>query len=319
MNYLNVPDSSLRLTDGCVVILDRFPGVKWIVHNGWYRYNDRQYMGWYFVSIPSQTVLPVNNQDLRMLTLVSDSQGDVAPSCPLPPAPQPAPHPCPPIYPPVPPHPEPERPAFFSKTDKKHLDAAFISVPTLKKRDELDTSSLPDGKIVRVNSVDGFPKYYAWSAFNDHWEELSWVSDSDIEAYLSNYYTSTQINEYIEALNEQISSVQTSTDSAISEMSSRMEQLETTTSEKLDEATQELQGLHEDIDHLQEEINEQAEEQGQAYLDLESRVAAVESAVFNIEQLPSISDANTILVSSEGTLKDSGTSLEETKPKWNSF
>ena len=178
---------------------------------------------------------------------------------------------------------------------------------------------MPDGKIVRVNSVEGEPKYYAWSAFNDHWEELTIVFDSDIEEYLSNYYTSTQINEYIELLNERVSALQASVDSSLSEVSSQMTQLEESTSSRLNEVNQELQGLHGDIEQLQRELDQQSEAHGAAYLELADRVSALESAVFNIQRLPSISESNTVLVSSNGTLKDSGDSLEDIKPKWNLF
>ena len=69
LNYLKVPDSNVKLTDGSVVMLSRFPGTKWVVHNGWYNYAGRRYMGWYFCSIPAQTIIPANSQDLTMITV----------------------------------------------------------------------------------------------------------------------------------------------------------------------------------------------------------------------------------------------------------
>lgn len=179
MDYLPVPDSNIRLYDGSVVMLANYPGVTWVIHNGYYSYNGRQYQGWYFLSIPSQTILPVNNDNLRLVTVISNPSSEDYPDCPFPPYPPGPPVP-PPGPQPCPPGPSPSQ-TPFTREDKKHLDAAFISVSTLKKRDELDTSRIPDGKIVRVNSVDGESKYYVWSAFNDHWEDFDIAFKEDIE------------------------------------------------------------------------------------------------------------------------------------------
>ena len=50
-------------------MLARFPGTKWIVHNGWYTYNGANFTGWYFMSIPAQTCLPVTPEDLSHLSI----------------------------------------------------------------------------------------------------------------------------------------------------------------------------------------------------------------------------------------------------------
>ena len=227
MNYLEIPNSKLKLVDGNIVMLERFPGLKWVLHDGWYRYNGRQYQGWYFMSIPSQTILPVSDQDLRMLTLISSKSNDAYPDYPAPPpppglgpcpGPEPYPYPCPDehhhhhhpddcpggLYPPVPPMPEPGRPAFFSQRLKKQLEEAFISVPSIKKRDQLETSKIPDGKIVRVNNVNGEPKYYIWSAFNDHWEDFELLSLDEIEAILQDYYTAEEVDQYLADISSRI-------------------------------------------------------------------------------------------------------------------
>lgn len=177
MDYISLPHSHTRLADGNVVVLKRYPGLKWVVHWGWYTYNNHQYKGWYFVSIPSQTILPVNEEDLIGIKVVSSKSNDCYPDypdypdCPIPPGPfPPEPGPCPP---------KPEQ-VKFTKQDKKELQSAFITVNTIADRNKLDTSKLPDGKIVRVNNVNGETQYYAWSARNDHWEDWDIAFMSDI-------------------------------------------------------------------------------------------------------------------------------------------
>lgn len=156
MNRLIVPDTGVELHDGSIVILNRFPGTKWIVHNGWYSYQDQQYMGWYFCSIPSQTILPVSDEDLRMLTVVSDGE------CPCPPGPKP-------------PMPFPDVP--FTPQNAYELDRAWISVETIAQRDQLNKRLLPNGKIVRVNNVSGQAKYYIWNQVTQVWEDETFGID----------------------------------------------------------------------------------------------------------------------------------------------
>lgn len=85
--FLKIPCSEQRLVDGSIVILDRFPNTKWIVHNGWYTYQNVRYNGWYFSSIPSRTILPCSDRDLRHLVVISGS--DCGCDC----KPEPGPHP----------------------------------------------------------------------------------------------------------------------------------------------------------------------------------------------------------------------------------
>lgn len=266
LNYLKVPDSNIKLTDGSVVMLSRFPGTKWVVHNGWYNYAGRRYMGWYFCSIPAQTIIPANNQDLSLITVISEgnSNADSIPAPPMidtpgmgmpgtphmpgpwdkhiPPCP---PHPMPP-YPPVPPQPEPDGPAYFSQSKDEMLAEAFISVPNIKQRDALADKyvkdGIPDGKIVRVNSVEGEVRYYKWSTYNDRWEDWSEEFLSDITTQISDISTS------VEELSELVDS-----------------------------------GLSDRVDKL-------------------------EDSVYDIQKINPTTQ-NTILVSNEGTLKDSGFSI----------
>lgn len=88
--FLKIPCSEQRLVDGSVVILDRFPNTKWIVHNGWYTYQNVRYNGWHFSSIPSRTILPCSDRDLCHLIVISG--GDCGCDCrpePHPPRPEP--------------------------------------------------------------------------------------------------------------------------------------------------------------------------------------------------------------------------------------
>lgn len=328
MNYLDIPDSNSKLVDGNVVMLERFPGLKWIVHDGWYRYHGRDYKGWYFVSIPSQTILPVSTEDLRMITIVSSKYNDADPDYPAPPTPHPHHHdddhhhhhhhPDDPggLWPPVPPPPEPERPALFTRALKKQLDEAFISVPTLKKRDELDTTMMPDGKIIRVNSVDGLPKYYAWSAFNDHYEELNFATSEDIDEKLSHYYTSEQVDAYLSDVNGRIDDVSTALDEAtqalqhnIDEVDVKVDDLATSTSERFDEVRQDINTIEQEIEDIRQEIAEREDYEDEKISEIEERLHRLEEAVFNIQYIAELLTSNTVLVSQDGGIKDSGVNI----------
>lgn len=114
MNQLVIPDRGVVLTEGTIVRLARYPGTKWIVQNGWYTYNSQQSMGWYLSSIPENEVIPITEEDLRLLTVLSNCKcncpGDssssippvtppVCPTPPLPPTGQVNPAPLPPKAP----------------------------------------------------------------------------------------------------------------------------------------------------------------------------------------------------------------------------
>lgn len=157
MSALIVPDTGLELVDGSIVILARFPSTKWVVHYGWYTYSGQQMMGWYFCSIPANTVIPASDADLRMLKVVSNSgscncPGNAAPVVPAPPAPG-----CPPGGP-------------IQGHQAWELDRAFISVNTIAERNLLNKRLLPDGKIVRVGNDGDGPQYYRWNQVTGEWE-----------------------------------------------------------------------------------------------------------------------------------------------------
>lgn len=92
MHSIKIPDTCQEITVGSVVILSRFPDTKWVLQDGWYMYEGQQYNGWYFSSIPAQTILPLQGTDLLGLVIVSG--GSCGP-IPHPPCPCPGPTPSP--------------------------------------------------------------------------------------------------------------------------------------------------------------------------------------------------------------------------------
>lgn len=182
MLYLTLPDSDKRLYVGSVVIFNTIPDVRWILHFGWYLYEDDQFNGWYFRSIPVGNILPAEQADLSNLTIIDNS----APGHLIPPAPTP-PGPIPPgPFPPVPPG-DPVVP--FRQSMRDMLYAAFISVETVDDMYAIDTTLIPNGKLVRVNNVNGKVVYYAWDAYNSVWVDGGLIPD------LSNYVTIEEFNE----------------------------------------------------------------------------------------------------------------------------
>lgn len=160
MNSFVVPGTGITVTDGSVVMLSRFPGKKWIAHYGWYKYSGQQMMGWYFCSIPENSIIPMNDMDANTLTVVSSNGTCPCPS--LTPSPSPSP---------VPPCPNPGDHNPFSDQDKWELDRAFITVNTIAERDALNARLLPDGKLVRVNNDGDSPAYFRWNQVTQVWEE----------------------------------------------------------------------------------------------------------------------------------------------------
>jgi len=166
--YIIIPGTQQKVYEGSVVMLHRLPNLRWILHNGYFNYNGRKQKGWYFSSIPSDTTMPVFNEDLVAMTVI-DGGEEPGPG-PFPPGPIPPPPPGP--FPPCPPVPIP---VPFTPQDKKQLDAAMITVENLTERDKLSRRGLTNGKVVRVNDIDsqGSVEYYSWNAETSTWEEAS--------------------------------------------------------------------------------------------------------------------------------------------------
>lgn len=177
--YIIIPGTQQRIYEGSVVILYRLPNLRWILHYGYYNYNGKKQKGWYFSSIPADTTMPVFNEDLVALQVIDDPHPTPEPIPPFPPGPGPIP-PFPPFppFPPGPgPHPGPPAPIPIPYTpqDKAQVDAAMITVETLRDRDRMASSLLQNGKIVRVNDADGQGgvEYYSWNAEAGAWDEAS--------------------------------------------------------------------------------------------------------------------------------------------------
>lgn len=159
----------VQVADGTLVKLKRFSEILWVVKFGWYQYNNRQYRGWYFLAVPSQNILPVNEIDLRDISIVSGKLVETEPEVPQTPQEVPERPPCPgPINPEY-------IPAFVSKADKELYDSAFISVPNLAAMHAINPHTLHDGKIVRVNDVEGKPKYFIWNATDKTWDTFEFT------------------------------------------------------------------------------------------------------------------------------------------------
>ena len=186
MNCIHIPGSNQVLYDGSIVILANYPNTKWIVHEGWYTYNGKQYHGWYFCEIPSQTILPVNEDDLKTLTIVDNGCG------------------CPPGPPGPPMPPMPDRP--FTPQMAWELDRAWISVPTIAHRDNLNKRFLPDGKIVRVDEVTpGVPGYFRWDQVSQTWVDETF--GIDVSEFVTSSEVATQISNSLAPINNQIQNI----------------------------------------------------------------------------------------------------------------
>ena len=233
MNRLIVPGTGVVLHDGSIVILNRFPGTKWIVHNGWYNYMGQQYMGWYFCSIPSQTILPVSDDDLSMLTVVSDGE------CPCPP------------HPPMPPHPFPDVP--FTPQQAFELDRAWISVETIAQRDQLNKRLLPNGKIVRVNNIGGRAEYYIWNQVTQTWEDetfginlTEYLTKKEADAkYVSQENFSQDVSDAIKNDPEVKDTITQQVDEAMKPVKDQVDSLETT-----------VNNMNTKVEHLETVVNQ---------------------------------------------------------------
>lgn len=157
MSNLTVPGTNVQLADGDVVILSSYPDTKWILHNGWYTYAGQQQMGWYFVSIPYNEILPMSKDDLQYITVVSGGAGLPAPG-----------HDCC--------HPHTPGPQMNPQM-KWELDRSMVCVATIAERDLLARRLLPHGKLVRVADTGDGPKYFAWNQIHSRWDEEKFTPD----------------------------------------------------------------------------------------------------------------------------------------------
>ena len=155
-NYIVIPGTNIRLYDSDIIKISNKPRVKWVVHMGWYIYQDVQNFGWYIESIKTGEILPISVIDLTLVTLVTTktqgselTDGKVV------------------NY---------TRP--FTLADAAVLNRAFITLETIEQRDNLDKKKLVNGKLVRVNDVGGVATYYAWNAETKAWDKVDFGGGS---------------------------------------------------------------------------------------------------------------------------------------------
>ncbi len=153
--YVVVPGTNIRLYDGDIVRITKYPKSKFQIHCGWYVFENAQNFGWYLSNIKSGKVLPVDTIDLTTCSLItSESQGSKYHSGS-----------------------EIQYTRPFTDSDYEMLNRTFITLDTIEQRDSLDTSRLRHGKLVRINGDDDVPAYYAWNANTKLWE-LTSLTDS---------------------------------------------------------------------------------------------------------------------------------------------
>ena len=155
-SYIVIPGTDVKLYNGDIVRISNRPRIKWIVHTGWYIYEGVQSFGWYFVSVSSNEILPATMVDLTLCTLAT--QKVVGSEC----------------Y-------DGKKVDYtrpFTESDAIILNSTFITVETITQRDNLDQKKLINGRMVRVNDVDGLPKYYSWNAENNRWDEVANAGES---------------------------------------------------------------------------------------------------------------------------------------------
>lgn len=162
--YIVIPHSREKAYEGDIVTLSSMPSEKWIIKFGYYTYYNYQYTGWYLTNVPNGNILPINDDDVDKLTIISTNSST---DCD-----------CNGRYPPPPP-PGPERP----KPEKDNSLRSWISVDTIADRDRLSKKPLPDGKIVRVNRTppDSKPGYYIWNVVTQTWDDFDFAAGSTVK------------------------------------------------------------------------------------------------------------------------------------------
>jgi hypothetical protein len=152
------------LFEGRVVQLQRFPNQKFIMHNGWFEYDNQRQEGWYFKSVSGNIILPIYPSDLIDMVVVDWNDFYHIPDIPVR------------VISGEPIEDDPLAPAYITEAEKANYDAAFISVETLEGRDNLAVFGIPNGKIVRVNELG---KYYIWNQSTTEWDTLNFSIESD--------------------------------------------------------------------------------------------------------------------------------------------
>lgn len=155
-NFLVIPGTDIRIYDSDIVKISNRPNIKWIVHAGWFIYENSQSFGWYFESILNGEILPVSVVDLTLCSLdVIKTQGSELYDGKVINYTRP-----------------------FTVADAEVIKRCFITVDTIEQRDNLDKKKLVDGKLVRVNDVGGVVGYYSWNISTQTWDKVDWGGSS---------------------------------------------------------------------------------------------------------------------------------------------
>lgn len=154
VEFLVIPDTNIRLYEGDVIKISNKPRTKWIVHMGWYIYQNVQNFGWHIECIKNGEILPISVIDLTLCTLVTvKTQGSEVYDGKVVNYTRP-----------------------FTLEDAKVLNRTFITLETIAQRDNLDKKKLTNGRMVRVNDVGGVVVYYAWNEAEDKWDKVDFGS-----------------------------------------------------------------------------------------------------------------------------------------------
>lgn len=173
-NYIVVPDTGQHLYQDTLLILSRFPNIRWILKHGEFRYQNSDQFGWYLESTPAGAIIPATDDNLNDVThSVSNAHKGAVTSSHIHQIPQPDDGPVQP--------PEDDDIGPPSSNAVELLDRAMITVDTLRDRNNLAVRAIPDGKVVRVNDVDGRVRYYEWSEAEANWIDLQASGLSSLE------------------------------------------------------------------------------------------------------------------------------------------
>lgn len=153
-SYFIIPDTGTIVYNGDTVILAEYPDVMAVAAYGWYKHNQASEMGWHFVLLLTNQVIPVSDVNLSLLTIVSNSSCDHRPPMPIP-CPGPGP-------------------------DQMN-ERTFITLDSIAQLKKLKTMFMPNGRIVRINNRgDGKPGYYVWNVMEQDWDDWEIAEDTPV-------------------------------------------------------------------------------------------------------------------------------------------
>jgi hypothetical protein len=148
VKYVVIPGTNVRLYDGDIVKVTKYPRSKFQIHCGWYMFDSKQNFGWYLSNVKSGKTLPLDTIDLTTCSLItSEAQGATYKSGP-----------------------EIQYTRPFTDSDAEMLSRTFITLDSIEQMNNLDPFKLVNGKMVRINNDDGSATYYVWNASEYRWE-----------------------------------------------------------------------------------------------------------------------------------------------------